>query len=151
MIFNVAPFLQNQTIRITQETVCLIDVLNFYVPKFKKDGEFDNRGIEIQINDLETLPLTVREVVSAPMKWDLGETDDLITDITQLTPVPMATDTKSGKALLLDSSHTIVNIISSSDSNKLGDIELPIIRITGEGLGDIIGDYKILNRVDGSK
>lgn len=150
MIFNEVPFLQNQTIKITQETICLIDVLNFYVPKFKKNGDLDSRGIELQISDPEIMPLTVREVVSAPVKWDLGETGNLITNITQLVPVPMATDTKGGKTLLLDSSHTIVNIISKTDSNTFGDIELPIIRISGEGLEDIIGDYKILNRVGGS-
>ena len=59
----------------------------------------------------------------------------------ELWPIPIATST-SNKTMLLDSNHTILNIIKSQVVN----MQIPIARIRGSSMEDVIDDFKILNQ-----
>ena len=79
-----------------------------------------------------------------PAKWDLKADTANLPSIEQLKPVPVATDLKSGKTLLLDSSHVITSIIATAKLDLLSEID--IVHITGTSLEDVICDFEILNR-----
>ena len=146
MRFIVSSFFQNATIEITKEEVNLRDVLDFYVPKYKKEGKFDTRVIDVQVLDFEILPLKVCEVMLDPIKWDLGIDSDKLPSVERLYPIPIATDLISGRTLLLDSNHTITSIVGKLDLSHINKIKISVIRIKGRGLEAIIGDFNILNR-----
>ncbi len=146
MLFDVPLFLQNATIEITQEEVSLRELLDFYVPKYKKEGKFDSRGIEEQITDPGTLPLAVNEAILDPEKWNLSIGSEKLPRLEQLDTVPIATDLMSGKTLLLDSNHTIISLVSKIDPDLLSEGKLTVVRIIGRGLEEIIRDFRILNR-----
>lgn len=148
MIFNRDSFLQNSTIQIRQDRVGLSDVLDYYVPKFKVGGRFDGRGIGAQIDDRATLPLTMREAALDPAEWGLSKDDGpLQPDIGLLEPVPIATDLKSGQTLMLDSNHTIANILHERGRSLDKHTTLQVVRLVGSDLEDVVADFKIINRV----
>lgn len=147
MLFNVDPFMKNVTIKITKEAVALEAMLEYYVPKFKKSGNFDTRGIEEQIADPETLPIAISEVMKEPAEWGLGIDTSKLPEAKHLDPVPIATDLKSNKTLVLDSNHTIVNLIRGLGPRELKRTHIPIVHIKGVDLEDVICDFKILNRL----
>lgn len=147
MALIIPPFIENETIKITEETVRLSDVLDFYVPKYKKHGEFDPRSFNEQNSDLEVQPLTVRQTMSNPGKWDLAIPSQQRPSIDKLQPIPIATDLKSGRTLLLDSNHTVVSAVGELNADALDKYSLSVVHITGIGLEDFIPDFKILNRI----
>lgn len=146
VIFHVGAFLQNLSIIYSEERIGIDKVLKFYVPKYSKNGSLDERRIEDQINDPAVVPLRVEDAVSDPSAWGLDASDELVDNIAELNPIPVATDLSSGRTLLLDSNHTIVNILKNLSQDSFASQSISIVRITGEGLEDVIEDFKILNR-----
>ena len=144
MIFNNDDFFQNQSIVIAEKTKTLTEFLNFFVPKYKKNGVFDVRGFEDQILDPNTKTLRLSDVYGEPDKWGLAQTSELPM-IGSLNPIPVATDLKSGKTLILDSNHTLANILNQSEQIDRR-TQLRVVEITGRDLAAVIQDFHILNR-----
>jgi hypothetical protein len=150
MALNYAAFLENPTIKIREEVISLRELLDFYVPKYEKHGKFDIQHYDIQAGDPEVLPLTIRQAMRDPAKWDLAIDSGDRVDLNQLGIVPIATDHKSGKTLLLDSNHTIVSSLHDLDQEQFKAVilsSLSVAHITGTGLENFIPDFRILNRV----
>lgn len=145
--FDVCLFLQDQSVGIIEETIRLADLLDYYVPSFEKNGIYDTRDIADKINDLSTTPLTMSFVVNDPAKWGLGSTGQLTSDVDRLDLVPIASDTKSGRTLILDSNHTLVNLIHGLNTNVLEQKTLSVVRIIGADLQYILDDFKIINKI----
>jgi hypothetical protein len=146
MALVIPSFLENETIRITEETIQLKDMLDFYVPKYEKHGKFDSRDFNEQVLDPEVLPLTIKQTMLKPGRWDLAIESDGRPGYDLLHPIPIATDLKSGKTLLLDSNHTITSIVGELSAKNLEGITLSVVHVTGNGLEDFIPDFRILNR-----
>lgn len=144
MLFNVNAFIADQALKITTERISTTELLDYYVPKYEKNGKRDARNIEQQITDPYVSPLTVRQVKNYPARWDLDIDITRLPAAKLLEPVPVATDLKSGKTLLLDSSHTITNMIMEHKLNQHSKID--IVRISGSRLDNIVSDFAILNR-----
>lgn len=146
VIFNADQFLHNQSINIASETVSLATMISYYVPVSKKREGCDCRGIEERIKDADTSPLTLDEVSLKPSMWGLEKRDESLLDIAKFYPIPLATDLKSGGTLLLDSNHTLANMVHELDKTTHHDIQLPVLRVSGQRLEDIVPDFYIVNR-----
>lgn len=146
MALVIPPFLENKTIQIKEETIQLRNMLDFYVPKYEKHGKFDARGFDEQALDLEVSPLTIKKTMLEPGQWDLAIDSNDRPSINQLRPVPIATDLKSGKTLILDSNHTLASILGELDKKALESTNLSVVHITGIGLEGFVPDFMILNR-----
>jgi hypothetical protein len=147
MALNYDEFLENETIIITEETVSTLNLLDFYVPKYEKYGEYDRSHYAKQVVDHEVKPLTIKQVLADPKKWDLEINHAERLSIEQLNSFPVATDTKSGRTLLLDSNHVVVNALSELKQSHLDAITLKVVSVRGINLEAFIPDFKILNRV----
>jgi hypothetical protein len=140
--FNDQNFLNDNNVTISQETINSENIRMYYVLRSKKDGVLDSRGIEERVLDASSTLIVVNEAASDPSSWDLGLEGRILPDSNSLTPIPVATDLSSNKSLLLDSNHCATNLINTSD----GSIDIPIIRLSGANLENIIEDFRILNR-----
>lgn len=61
MVFRDDAFLQNNSIEHIEMTHTLAEILRFYVPKYEKNGSFDRRSFNEQVEDPNVKPLTVGE------------------------------------------------------------------------------------------
>lgn len=139
-------FLDDDSTQVNQEEIEVEEMLDYFVPKYVKNGELDTRGIDEQIRDAGCLPITVREASYNPAKWGLSPDGRVILELLMLSPIPIATDNESGKSLLLDSNHFIVNLVDRTSKDELMSYKIHVVRITGNELGTLIPDFKILNR-----
>lgn len=145
MIFNAKKFTEEPGVSVVVEDVTLAELSDYFVPRFQKDSHLDQRGIEEQIADPNTQPLTAVEAAASPARWNLDTESDEPTPIESLDIVPVATDLQTGKTLILDSNHTLVHIINSAGQVSHNS-SIPVARIIGNDLSDIVPDFYILNR-----
>ena len=145
MIFNDDVFQNDDNVSLIEEEVSLEEVLEYFVPKFEKDGHLDMRGIHEQVADPNVLPLTVSKASSDPARWGLSL--DTIPAVESLSLIPVATDLTTGRSLILDSNHTIVSLVSKLAPESLSSLKISVVRILGNGLDSLsIDDFKIINR-----
>lgn len=139
--FNEKEFLQNDNIVIEEDAI-KIDVLkSFYVARYTKNGEMDDRSIEDKITDTSTSLVRIETAMLAPSYWRLSMENRATPSNEELWPIPVATST-CNKTMILDSNHTILSVIKTSGSN----VNIPIIRISGTNMESVIEDFIILNR-----
>jgi hypothetical protein len=138
-------FLQDHQITVDEEMIYPEELQNFFVVKYQKNGVFDSRGFEQQREDFNVRPVTVAQASLKPADWDLALGSRNMPSIESWNPIPVATDTASGRTLILDSNHSVVNIISSLVGKNSGAI-FPLVRIQGANLQRILPDFEIVNR-----
>ncbi|RYX79311.1 hypothetical protein EON76_01150 [bacterium] len=148
VFFDVKSFLNDETITLEEEDIAVTDALGWYVPKYSKAGAYDDRNFEIQKSDKTIVPLTLGRVSLNPSNWGLGVSAGKVLCAEDLNPVPIATDMNSGATLLLDSNHTLSNLLSVNKSEqalpRLNRIKT--VSLKGYRLEQIIPDFEIINR-----
>lgn len=144
IFFDDAAFSQNQSITVEEKSKPLSEMLDFFVPKYAKNGAFDDRDFKSQVTDLDVTPLKLSRVSVEPKKWGLEQTSELPL-VGSLGPIPIATDLSSGKTLILDSNHTLANMISLGKFTNTT-AQLKVVEIIGRDLAPAIQDFYILNR-----
>ena len=148
--FDVKSFLNDETITLEEEDIAVTDALGWYVPKYSKAGAYDDQDFEIQKSDKTIVPMTLGRVSLNPSNWDLGVSAGELLRAEDLSPVPIATDMNSGATLLLDSNHTLSNLVYADNSDqalpRLNTIKT--VSLTGHSLEQIIPDFEIINRIN---
>lgn len=148
VFFDVKSFLNDETIMLEEEDIAVADALGWYVPKYSKAGVYDDRYFEIQRDDKTIVPVTLGRVSLNPSNWDLSISAGKLLRAEDLSPVPIATDMNSGATLLLDSNHTLSNLVYIDNSDqalpRLNTIKT--VSLTGYSLEQIIPDFEIINR-----
>lgn len=148
VFFNVDAFLKDEAITLEDEDIAVTDALGWYVPKYSSGGVYDDRNFEIQRDDKTIVPMTLGRVSLNPSNWDLCVSAGKLLRAEDLNPVPVATDMNSGATLLLDSNHTLSNLLYVDKSEqalpRLNRIKTVSLR--GYGLEQTIPDFEIINR-----
>lgn len=139
--FNDNEFLQDPSIIIGLDVINIEALSSFYVARYTKNGEIDNRRIEDKITDTTTSLVRLSTAALQPAFWGLAMEGRAMPSLGELWPIPVATST-CDKTLVLDSNHTVLSIIKSSDSRT----SIPIVQISGTNMENIIDDFKILNQ-----
>ena len=145
MLFDVAAFMQNRTITISEERMDLQKLQTYFVPKFAKNGRFDKRHISFQVIDPEVTPITLKQAALDPASWGLS-LRSVPAPLKSFYPVPIATNLLDQKNLILDSNHTLTNLISKLNPADIESTNIPVIRISGTNMEGVLPDFQILNR-----
>lgn len=140
--FNDDNFMSDPSLSISEERISSEELMDFFVPRTKKNGTLDDRGIEEKVRDSNIALITVREAVKNPVAWDLAIDEMMLPTTENMLPIPIATNIQNGRTLLLDSNHCVVTILSKAT----GTFTLSVVRLQGDNLENIIEDFKILNR-----
>lgn len=69
--FNFELLATDQTIVIEETDMNLLEFLEFYVPRYEKDGHWDDRPIEQIIGDGNSTLVQLKDVISSPTEWGL--------------------------------------------------------------------------------
>lgn len=141
--FNDVQFAADDSLSLKEESVSPEEIKTYYVLRYEKDGRWDNRPIEKQVDDPGVSLVTVGKTMLDPSAWGLDLKDRDLPSLNRVWAIPVATDTGNAKSLLLDSNHYLVNLLVLMTQAKF---EIPIIRICGAHLDRWMVDFKILNR-----
>jgi hypothetical protein len=118
-------------------------LLELYVARCKKNGRPDMRDISERRHDPDTALVTLRTVAAEPATWDLEFGDRTVPKPMEIWHIPLATDLRTDRSIILDSTHLLANFGLTGLSP---DIHLPVVVVTGHDIEDLLPDFEILNR-----
>lgn len=116
-------------------------ILNFYVPRFKKNNERDDRKFVEMLEDPDVTPVQVHEVLPALEIWDLDWGGGNF-DVNDLPLLPIATDLNTGKSLILDGNHRICKLLTDDDFEGV----IKFCEIKAANMNRLIQDFTIILR-----
>lgn len=142
--FDYAEFERDDAFTVAEGRVSLDGLGTYFVPRYKKHGVCDNRSIEEQFDDEDVLPVTAAEASADPEKWNLGLGARPLSTVDALWPIPVAIDIETGHALILDSNHSVVNLLCARELGA--NPEVALAQVSGPHLERLIADFAVLNR-----
>ena len=137
--FDFNEIASNSTIRVVESEKELNEFLEFYIPRYETKGRWDNRHIDQIIADDDSNIVQMKDVISSPDDWGLSLFPNANTLSKELWPIPIATDTLSGKTLILDSNHTVCTLLFSRMNIRVRCAEL-----IGQDLSKIGTDLSLM-------
>lgn len=137
--FNFELLATDQTIVIEETDMNLLEFLEFYVPRYEKDGHWDDRPIEQIIGDGNSTLVQLKDVISSPTEWGLKPFTDAKKIVKKLWPIPIVSDSSLGRTLVLDSNHTLCTLILAGLNCKVRCVELK-----GENLSSLGTDLRLM-------
>ena len=138
--FNPAELISNPSINIITTDKTLSDFLDFYSPRYTKDGKWDNRPVE-QIIQSQALSLArLKDIISSPADWGFTPFANVSRLAQSLWAIPIATDISSDRTLILDSNHTICTLLFAGINIKVRCVE-----IIGNDLSALGTDLRIMH------
>jgi len=137
--FNFEKFGNNQSVAIKESDKQLTEFLEFYTPRYAKNGYWDNRSIEQIVQDGDSTIVQLKDVMPSPAEWGLQPFDEATALSKSLWPIPIATDALSGKTLILDSNHTVCTLLQAGIN-----IQVRCIELTSDNLSDLGVDLRLM-------
>ncbi len=138
--FNFEELKDKSSIIIKEGIRPLNEFLNFYVPRYAKEGMWNDQPIEQILHDRDSILVQLKDVIDAPESWDLIPFQNADELRYKLWPIPIATDSESGRTLILDSNHTICTLLV----NKV-DIDVPYCELVGKDISGLGADLLLMN------
>ena len=148
---NKWEFTCNESIILREGKVRLEQVGDYYCPwhyNAKIGNTYEGKGFEDILGDYYARVVKIKEVESKiSFSSKRNQIEKYINEFKcrgkeSVCPVPIATDTKLDKTLVLDSNKTLVALYQSWER----DIEIPIIEICGEFMIKVFPDFCIVCR-----
>lgn len=142
--FKEKYFLDNDNIRIVYGEKLLREFLEYYTPWHQKGGRI-NGAIEEVLDDPSYRTIKIKEAMNYLEKKDEIESKlpQLMSQISKLCPIPIATDSKMNKTLVLDGNKTIISLTRNQAFLKE---KVIVVEIYGEGLEYLVVDFEVLSR-----
>jgi hypothetical protein len=132
--------LARHDVKIVRDEVAASDLRGYFVPRFTDaNGNWIRRFEDVRINP-NASPVKLRLATINPVSWELEKGSRTLPDPNKLNEIPVATDTVSGKTLILDSNHTLVNLFEQLPE------KIRVVCIQGPRLNQIFKDFEIINR-----
>ena len=148
--FDKRCFESDKGIIIEECDVHLEMVGNYFCPWYYDIGTNNEitEPFEKTIDNQHARAIRIRDIentIKLPNK--IAQIQQYISDFStksgkSLCPFPVANDTWSGESLILDGNKTLAALYLSWDKYK----KVPLVRITGERLDNILIDFKVVNR-----
>ena len=140
--FDYGVFLDSDDIGLRETSRTLKDICLYFTPWYQKNGTVEHR-IEVVLADEGYRAIRVREAKEYPAAY-MSNGSSIGRSLIMLWPLPIATDLKLGKTLLLDSNCTIQSLLTGHEIDLLE--EVPVIEIFGDRLHRLNPDFKVLER-----
>ncbi len=113
------------------------DMRDWYTPWYYRREEEVSLN-EATINDQSVHAMRLSEVPR--LSRDLGRNRDIACRPVPFWPVPVATDTETGRTLVLDGNRTLAAMLIRRMHQ-----DVPVVEILGRRLASIIGSFAIVN------
>lgn len=139
VFFNFEELASAPTITLRDCTKSVTEFLDFYVPRYAKNGLWDNRHITQIIQDDDSVIVQLKDIIASPAAWGVEPFHNANELSEQLWPVPIATDSEAGKTLVLDSNHTICTLLIAGIK-----MDVPCVELVGDELSKLGPDLLLM-------
>lgn len=139
--FDFEELITEPSIAIKEGNKSLSDFLDFYIPRYAKNGVWNNRSIRQIIQDKDSVLVQLKDIIKAPETWDLAPFHNAEELKNQLWPIPIATDCVTGKTLILDSNHTICTLLINGIN-----MNVPYLELVGKDISALGVDLQLMNK-----
>lgn len=143
--FNEQGFLDREDLELKSGKIKISELGDFYCPWYYIDDHEADFYKDLEKEKTRAIKVSDKQKINLVSKRQNIIEQYQKEQIESLGPIPVATDTATGKTLILDSNRTLVSLYRNFLKDGL-DKDILIIEIRGANLEDVVGDFKIVNR-----
>lgn len=137
--FSFEELINNPDITIKESDRHLSEFLEFYSPRYTKNGRWDDRHISQIAQDKTSTITQLKDIVPSPANWGFQTFENARELAESLWPVPLATQELSGKTLILDSNHTICTLLKAGLN-----VRVPCVQLSGANISELGIDLRLM-------
>jgi len=131
--------LLREDLEVSEEEIPTATLASYYVPRYVDDEDILIPKFEGVLANPKPALVSLKQAANNPADFDLMVGNRTLPDLSDIRPIPVATDTISHRTLILDSNHTVSNMFDQLPEH------VKVIRIKGAHLEQIFGDFQVIN------